>query len=72
MHRHDENQAEQQNQPKEGKPKRLQDKEQHGPHQVDYLTRDGMDFFHALNKPGFAPPGWLFPIVWSILYALMA
>ena len=31
-----------------------------------------MDFFHALNKPGFAPPGWLFPIVWSILYALMA
>ena len=36
---------------------------------VGYLTRDGMDFFHALNKPGFAPPGWLFPIVWSILYA---
>lgn len=24
---------------------------------VGYLTRDGMDFFHALNKPGFAPPG---------------
>ena len=39
---------------------------------VGYITRDGMDFFHALNKPGFAPPGWLFPIVWSILYALMA
>ena len=39
---------------------------------VGYLTRDSMDFFHALNKPGFAPPGWLFPIVWSILYALMA
>ena len=35
LHRHDESQAEQQNQPKEGKPKRLQDKEQHGPHQVD-------------------------------------
>lgn len=35
LHRHDENQAEQQNQPKEGKPKRFQDKEQHGPHQVD-------------------------------------
>lgn len=35
MHRHDENQAEQQNQPEEGKPKRFQDKEQHGPHQVD-------------------------------------
>ena len=35
LHRHDENQAEQQNQPKEGKPKCFQDKEQHGPHQVD-------------------------------------
>lgn len=33
MHRHDENQAEQQNQPEEGKPKRLQDKEQQRPHQ---------------------------------------
>ena len=31
----DTQQAEQQNQPKEGKPKRFQDKEQHGPHQVD-------------------------------------
>ena len=39
---------------------------------VGYLTRDGMDFFRTLSKPGFAPPGWLFPIVWSILYALMA
>lgn len=35
LHRHDENQAEQQNQPEEGKPKRFQDKEQHGPHQVN-------------------------------------
>ena len=35
LHRHDENQAEQQNQPEEGKPKCFQDKEQHWPHQVD-------------------------------------
>lgn len=39
---------------------------------VGYLTRDGMTFFQSLEKPAFAPPGWLFPVVWSILYALMA
>lgn len=39
---------------------------------VGYLTRNGMDFFQSLDKPGFAPPGWVFPIAWSILYALMA
>ena len=25
---------------------------------VGYLTRDGMDFFRTLSKPGFAPPGF--------------
>lgn len=39
---------------------------------VGYLTRGGMTFFQSLEKPAFAPPGWLFPVVWSILYALMA
>lgn len=24
-----------------------------------------------LNKPAFAPPGFLFPVVWTILYILM-
>ena len=24
-----------------------------------------------INMPSFAPPGWLFPIMWSILYILM-
>jgi tryptophan-rich sensory protein len=28
-------------------------------------------FYQALEKPPFAPPGWLFPVVWGILYALM-
>jgi len=28
--------------------------------------------FQYLNKPPFSPPGILFPIVWSILYALMS
>ena len=27
--------------------------------------------YQNLKQPPFAPPGWLFPIVWSILYLLM-
>ena len=28
-------------------------------------------FYSSLNQPPFAPPAWLFPIAWGILYALM-
>ena len=28
-------------------------------------------FYNALDKPTFAPPNYIFPVVWSILYALM-
>ncbi len=35
------------------------------------LTRDGMETFNSLNKPSLAPPGWLFPVAWTILYTLM-
>ena len=28
-------------------------------------------FYKALEKPPFSPPGWLFPVAWGILYALM-
>ena len=35
------------------------------------LTRDGMGTFRAIDKPPLAPPGWLFPVVWSALYVLM-
>lgn len=35
------------------------------------LTRGGMQDFAALKKPPLSPPGWLFPVVWSILYVLM-
>ena len=29
------------------------------------------EFYRTLEKPPFAPPGWLFPVMWAILYALM-
>ena len=35
------------------------------------LTRQGMAVFRALEKPPLAPPGWLFPAVWTILFLLM-
>lgn len=36
-----------------------------------FLTRKSMEQFEALNQPPLSPPGWLFPIVWTILYILM-
>jgi tryptophan-rich sensory protein len=36
------------------------------------LTRPNLDWYATLNKPGFSPPNSVFPIVWPILYALMA
>ena len=35
------------------------------------LSRSGMDFYETVKKPALAPPGWLFPVVWTILYILM-
>lgn len=36
-----------------------------------FLTRNGMAGFSLINQPALAPPGFLFPIVWTILYLLM-
>ena len=36
-----------------------------------FLTRDGMEQFQKLNKPPLTPPGWLFPVVWTVLFLLM-
>ena len=35
------------------------------------LTGGGMETFEALSKPPLSPPGWLFPVIWTILYILM-
>lgn len=35
------------------------------------LTRDKMTLFQSLNKPPLTPPGYIFPIVWAILYLMM-
>lgn len=38
---------------------------------VGILTANSMQDFEALMKPPLSPPGWLFPVVWTILYILM-
>ena len=35
------------------------------------LTRNNMNIYAQISTPPFAPPGFLFPIVWAILYVLM-
>ena len=35
------------------------------------LSRRGMEDYQNLYKPLLAPPGWVFPAVWTILYVLM-
>lgn len=35
------------------------------------VTRREMDAFSQLNQPPLSPPGWLFPIVWTVLFLLM-
>lgn len=38
-----------------------------------WLTREGTALYQAAAiKPPLSPPGWVFPVVWAALYALMA
>ncbi len=30
-----------------------------------------MGFYRQINQPPLSPPGWVFPIVWTVLYLLM-
>ena len=36
-----------------------------------WVTRGAMEDFQALNQPPLSPPGWLFPVVWTVLFVLM-
>lgn len=36
-----------------------------------WLTHDAMDTYKTLKQPPLAPPGWVFPVVWAVLYAMM-
>ena len=29
-------------------------------------------WYESLAKPGFTPPGWAFPLAWSVIYLLLA
>lgn len=35
------------------------------------LTKNSMEMFEMVVKPPLSPPGWLFPVVWTILYTVM-
>lgn len=35
------------------------------------LAGDSGAVYQTLNQPPLAPPGWVFPVAWAILYALM-
>ena len=35
------------------------------------ITGSYKDFFLIYKKPPLLPPGWLFPLAWTVLYALM-
>ena len=35
------------------------------------LTGNAMELFETMTQPPLSPPGWLFPVVWILLYILM-
>jgi len=35
------------------------------------MDKSKWDFYSSLTKPELTPPGWVFPIVWTILFALI-
>lgn len=35
------------------------------------FTMNSMEVYQSLNKPPLSPPGWVFGVVWPILYILM-
>ncbi|HEY8891646.1 MAG TPA: TspO/MBR family protein [Clostridium sp.] len=37
-----------------------------------FLSMNSSNAYENFNKPAFSPPGWVFPVVWTILFFLMA
>lgn len=35
------------------------------------ISGGGMQDYGSLDQPPLAPPGWVFPVVWTLLYLLM-
>ncbi len=35
------------------------------------LLGGGSSIYEQINRPLLSPPGWLFPVVWTVLYVLM-
>ena len=35
------------------------------------LLSGGMELYKDLDRPPLSPPGWVFPVVWTVLYLLM-
>jgi tryptophan-rich sensory protein len=38
----------------------------------ELLTRPNLAWYASLEPPGFTPPNGVFPLVWTVLYAIMA
>ena len=36
-----------------------------------FLTGSDMNIYENMNHPFLAPPGWVFPIAWTVLYIVM-
>lgn len=36
-----------------------------------FFTREGTEAYGEMIMPPLAPPAWLFPVVWTVLYLLM-
>ncbi|ELC8458146.1 tryptophan-rich sensory protein [Clostridium perfringens] len=43
-----------------------------GVYVIGKFTQESVQVYGTLNKPWFSPPAIVFPIVWTILYILMA
>ena len=38
---------------------------------VGYFTKNSIAIYNSLEKPIFAPPGWIFGVVWFVIYVLI-